>query len=230
MKYIIMLYITALMFFLIGLGFGISEFLGIGEFAWALMAGIALAVCYLLLFLRSINKVRKEMNGVVIHNFQAEVISSTFIFALTLTMGISGIGMFITEVVDSFEVFIPLGLGIIAVLYLFYHIRGLSYNYGLSAFYFNDDGIEVLFFGGTNIRLRWDECVDIGIGTYRGRVASSHFYFSKDSLTVQQVRKLQTVKRNERFVRMEFNKEILEDLLKYIDKNRIKNLQRVHPS
>ena len=222
MKYIIVLYITALMFFLIGLGFGMVEFLGIGHFVWALIAGIALAIYYLFLYFRSLDRFHSQMGEVKVHGFFSEVIPGAIVLAVTHALATIGLVAYIA--IASFpDRLIPLAGGIIAAICLIIHIKGIRHK-GFLAMHFSPKGAHLTSFSDNSIVIPWNECADIGIGWLRVRNAEPHIYFSKDLLTDTQVKNLLNFRFSNRFVRVKFTDEVLFDVSKYIDKNRIRNL------
>lgn len=79
-----------------------------------------------------------------------------------------------------------------------------------------------------DIHISWDECADIGIARHnQGGWASIYWiywiYFSKDRMTDKQMKQPQAIINNE-YIRLQFSDELLDEVLKYIDKDRIKNL------
>ena len=95
---------------------------------------------------------------------------------------------------------------------------------------FASDGITMVWKLGVHEFISWNECVDTGVfiadyGGNRYTCMRYWLYFSKDILTYKQLtaKKRPKLKQSD-FIMIEYRPEVLEELLKYIDKDDIRNL------
>jgi len=91
-----------------------------------------------------------------------------------------------------------------------------------SIIFFNKNGVYRVSLVGNDTFISWDDCADVGFsyspamytGTY-------HLYFSKEPWTMSQVRDLRKMEFSDKHIWAQYTKELVEDVLKYIDKERI---------
>ena len=225
MKYIILLYTAMAVLFLGGLGHGIVGSFGLNPFVWGLIAGVLLSIFYLQLYLRALSKFRGKINNARVFGYYSEVVTHSIIMVLMQALAVVGFAGFI--ITESYpDRLIPLALGLVALICLILHIRGLR-RHGFLAMYFSSAGVHLISFSGKNFTLRWNECTHIGIGWSRAVQPEPNIYFSKGLITDKQAKKIQAVKSGDRFARIKFNDEVLADVLKYVEQSKIKNLQEV---
>ena len=120
-------------------------------------------------------------------------------------------------------------MALLMVLSLVEAIREMRIK-GLPWISFALDGIRMEWKLGVHEFIPWESCVDIGIliadyGGNRYSCMRYWLYFSKNILSYKQLtaRKKPKLKQSD-FIMIEYRPEVLEELLKYIDKDNIRNL------
>ena len=89
-------------------------------------------------------------------------------------------------------------------------------------------GIACTCFGCKKIFIGWNECAEIGIGKLQKNYgfAKQWIYFSKSSVETNAAFNLVKIKLSEKQIKMQYSEAAFNEILKYVDENRIKNFQK----
>jgi len=116
----------------------------------------------------------------------------------------------------------------VSCMFLIFILIQFSYRKtAFSTIFIDQNGISCKCFLSTTIFIPWDECVEVGIAGYRrGRydlLLTYMLYFSKKAMTEDLINKPQS-RMNSDYIRLQCRKDVLDEVLKYIDKEKIKGL------
>jgi hypothetical protein len=227
MKYILLIYLTAIIFIALGINLASNPDLEGPLVFWITLgsAGIIASV-YFILYLRLLSNFRKQMKPVEIYGFYRELGTHTVAFIIMSFGAVFFFFFFLALVsISSEDILIPLGAGVFATIFLIVDIQSLRHD-GFLAMYFSVEGVHLKSFNRrSTTTILWDECVDIGIGTNPGIQPTPCLYFSKDILTEKQLIKISNVKFSDRFIRIAYSDKAFEALIGYVGEGRIRNLE-----
>jgi len=113
-------------------------------------------------------------------------------------------------------------------LYTVYCAKSL-FRDGLSTFRIDSRGVKNSYIFGRSYLITWEECKRIGIANFsRGWGYYNYvIYFAKKPFPYKYLREMQKLKNSQNHIWLMFSHEALEEVLKYVEKGRIKGLGKV---
>ena len=115
--------------------------------------------------------------------------------------------------------------GSLLVITLFITVRKTSHSW----FSFDSIGVHKHYLLGGGTSFPWNECTEIGIALRKEDVSCVPWlYFSKKPLSIDQVWNVNRIKlRDNDFIMLYFREPLLHELGKYLDVDKVKNLQLI---
>lgn len=227
MKYIVFLFFFSIslgilgIFFLIGDSFDSNRALMI---IWILGSGAIISITYIALYNFLLSNFRKQMTPVNVHSYSKEISS----FSLMLFISLNGLVLAISLMLVRGNILEKIAMAIVCLVAATLFINDLFNRIrreGFLALYFDKEGVHLKSFIKKEITIYWDDCIDVGIGTNPGINPHPTLYFSMDYLTENQLKKISKTKITNRFIRITYKEKVLQDILQYINKSRIRNYE-----
>jgi len=236
------MYTIGLLLYVAGVGFKTVNFLEINYEVWGFVMGGVFSTLLLFFYLHFIFRYISHLGFKKTH-----VNREGFEFCLLIFPSMAASVYFAYYAIvgdvsyDGSGLFFRIFLSALALMFSFSIVFFLSPSEypsrsSFSIIYFDENGIYHRCLFGSNFFIHWDECVEIGCGhdlEIKGKGRRAHvpiIYFSRRPLPKRVIRNLDepTSMMNYHFFRVNYSEKIMEDVLNYIERDRIRRVDDFH--